>query len=193
LPMASIVPVAALPPTVPLTDQVTAEDAAPFSEAVNCSTWPAATKAVPGVTEIAATAGGLIVTTAEPDFDASALLVASTVALVTLVTVGAVNLPVESTVPVVELPPAVPLTDQVTPAEVESPVTVAVNWAVPPEATVAVIGETVTEMAVVVCVVVLLLPPQPMNRVRNASEVKTERQVDRIFRMIVLTYTSFLK
>jgi len=69
-------------------------------------------------------------------------------------------LPVASTVPGVEL---LLLTDQVTPAFDESLVTVAVNCAVPPEVTVAVVGETLTEIGLLPPpeLVLLLLPPQP--------------------------------
>ena len=70
-------------------------------------------------------AGAMIVTVAEADLVESALLAAVTVAVELAVTAGAVKWPVSSMVPTVELPPAVPLTDQVTP--VVSPVTVAMN------------------------------------------------------------------
>jgi hypothetical protein len=63
------------------------------------------------------------------------LLVAVMVAVAFCVTAGAVKLPLASMVPTVELPPGVPLTDQVTP-EV-SLLTVAVNCIVPAEATTA--------------------------------------------------------
>jgi hypothetical protein len=104
--------------------------------------------------------GALIVTVAEPVFVVSVLLVATTVAVVAAVTLGAVYFPVASIVPGVALEL---LTVQVTPAFDESPVTVAVNCVVAPDATVAVAGLTVTEM--LFPVVVLLLPPQPEMKV----------------------------
>jgi hypothetical protein len=115
----------------------------------------------------AAAAAGLIVTVAEPVFVVSVLLVATTVAVVDAVTFGAVYFPVASIVPGVALEL---LTDQVTPAFDESPVTVAVNCAVPPEVTAAVAGLTVTE--IVFPVVVLLPPPHPDMNVTNARTNK---------------------
>jgi hypothetical protein len=92
------------------------------------------------------------------------LLVATTVAVVAAVTLGAVYLPVASIVPGVALEL---LTDHVTPPFAESPVTVAVNCVVPPDATAAVAGLTVTEM--LFPVVVLLPPPQPEIKIVNRS------------------------
>jgi hypothetical protein len=128
---------------------------------MNCWTCPALTNAVCGeIVTPAAAAGGLTVTVAVADFVVSVLLVAITDAVMALVTLGAVYLPVASTVPGVEL---LLLTDQVTPAFDESLVTVAVNCAVPPEVTVAVVGETLTEIGLLPPpeLVLLLLPPQP--------------------------------
>ena len=127
--MESIVPTVALPPAIPLTDQVTPE-LAPVTVAVNCATAPAPIITDCGETATATTGGALIVTVEEADFVGSPLLVAATVAEAFCVTMGAVNLPVESIVPTVELPLATPLTDHTTP-EV-SPVTVAVNCTVCP-------------------------------------------------------------
>jgi hypothetical protein len=67
-------------------------------------------------------------------------------------------------VPAVELPPAVPFTDQVTP--VLSPVTIAVNGALCPEPTTADCGETVTEMATGVAFCTL---PQPATNTTTQS------------------------
>ena len=98
-------------------------------------------------------------TVAVADFVVSVLLVAITDAVIALVTVGAVYLPVASTVPGVEL---LLLTDQVTPALDESLLTVAVNCVVPPDVTAAVGGETETEIGLLPPPEVpLLLPPQP--------------------------------
>ena len=144
-------PTVALPPAVPFTDQVTVFALSPVTVAVNCCTWPAATNAFCGET-VTDAAAGLIVTMAEPLFVVSVLLVATTVAVVAAVTVGAVYLPVASTVPGVAL---LLLTVQVTPALDESPVTVAVNCAVPPDVSVDVADGrmTVTEqvLGVVSC------------------------------------------
>jgi hypothetical protein len=124
---------------------------------------------------VTAAAAGFTVTVAEADFVVSVLLVAVTVAVVAVLTLAAVYLPVPSTVP-----PPLP-TDQFTPAE--SPVTVAVNWTVPPEVTVAVDGETVTEM--VPPVVVLLPPPQPARLDRMAHTDRKVRPIEKCLRMVV--------
>jgi hypothetical protein len=155
----------AFPPAVPFTDQVTVVALSFVTVAVNCCTCPAATNAVCGEIVTAAAGAALIVTVAEADFVVSVLLVATTVAVVVCVTLGAVYLPVASIVPGLAL---LLLTDHVTPAFDESPVTVAVNCVVPPDATVAVVGETVTE--IVDAGVVLLLPPHPK---ANAAKTST--------------------
>ena len=80
-------------------------------------------------------------------------------------------MPKESIVPVVELPPTFPLTDQITPAM--EPLTEAVNWVVLPEATVAVEGETVTVMA---CVEELPPPHPATNRIPH-SNGKTKAKI----------------
>jgi|ERR1700677_1636779 hypothetical protein len=134
---------------------------------MNCSTCPAPTNAVCGEIVTAAAAAALTVTVAVADFVVSVLLVAITDAVIPVVTLGAVYLPVASTVPDVEL---LLLTVQVTPAFDESLVTVAVNCVEAPDATVAVVGETVTAIvAPVVPVDDELPPPQPeINIVKNA-------------------------
>src|SRR5215471_17603806 len=86
--------------------------------------------------------GATIDTVAESDFVGSFLLVAVTVALAFCATVGAVKLPFASIVPVVEVPPGIPFTPQVTPDV--SPITVAVNVMVWAEPTNAGFGETET-------------------------------------------------
>jgi hypothetical protein len=150
----------AFPPAVPFTDQVTVVALTPVTVAVNCSTCPAPTNTDCGeIVTPADAAGGFTVTVAVADFVVSVLLVAITDAVIALVTVGAVYLPVASTVPGVEL---LLLTDQVTPAFDESLLTVAVNCVVPPDVTVAVVGETETEIGLLPPPEVpLLLPPQP--------------------------------
>jgi hypothetical protein len=87
----------------------------------------------------------LIVTDAEADFVVSRLLVAVTVAVEFCVTAAVVYLPEASKVPTLELPPAAPFTDHVTPEL--SPVTIAVNCTELPAATTADWGETVTVMS----------------------------------------------
>lgn len=78
---------------------------------------------------------GLTATVATAFFVGSAALVAVTVTLVLLVTLGAVNRPLLETVPELEL--------QVTPVLVE-PLTAALNCWEPAEATLALVGETDT-------------------------------------------------
>ncbi|HEY6904796.1 MAG TPA: hypothetical protein VI216_10855 [Candidatus Acidoferrales bacterium] len=93
----------------------------------------------------------MIVTLALPDLEASSALVAATV---TAAGEGgadgaayvAVDAPVPAIVPIVELPPAIPLTLQVTSAFVV-PETLAVNTCAPPDGTVAVAGETLIAIA----------------------------------------------
>jgi len=130
----------------------------------------------------AAAVAGLTVTVAVANFVVSVLLVAITDAVIPLVTLGAVYLPVASTVPGVEL---LLLTVQVTPAFDESFVTVAVNCVVPPDATVAVVGEIVTE--IVFPEFVVLPPPHPempeMNE-SNTNANKRDRLVENSFRMM---------
>jgi hypothetical protein len=86
--------------------------------------------------------GGAMATTALAFFVESATLVAVTVTLVLLVTVGAVNRPLDETVPALEL--------QVTAVLVE-PLTAALNCREPAEATLALPGEIVT----------LIMEPEP--------------------------------
>ena len=75
-------------------------------------------------------------TVADADLVGSAMLVTVTVIVVALVTEGAVKKPVVETVP--------PLAVQLAPVLV-LPVTVSVNCLVPPELTVAVVGEILIE------------------------------------------------
>jgi hypothetical protein len=88
----------------------------------------------------------VIVTLALPDLEVSSALVAATV---TVAGEGgadgaiyvAVSAPAPAIVPIVELPPAIPFTLQVTPVFVV-PETLAVNTCAPPDGTLAVGGET---------------------------------------------------
>jgi hypothetical protein len=96
--------------------------------------------------EIALEAPHVIVTPALPDLEVSSALVAATV---TAAGEGgadgavyvAVAAPVPAIVPIVELPPAIPFTLQLTPPFVV-PETLAVNTCAPPEGTFAVEGAT---------------------------------------------------
>jgi hypothetical protein len=93
----------------------------------------------------------VIVTLALPDLELSSALVAATV---TVVGEGgadgavyvAVAAPVPAIVPIVELPPAIPFTLQLTPPFVV-PETLAVKTCAPPDGTLAVAGETVIAIA----------------------------------------------
>src|SRR6185437_2888281 len=137
-----MVPLALLPPAVPLTLQVTAVLLAFLTVAVNCWVAPGFNCTCTGAT--ATVIGAAMVTWAEPDLVASAWLVAVTVSCAGEGTAaGAVKLPLESIVPSVELPPATPLTLQMT-AVLLSPVTLAAKFWVAPRSTVAVAGLTVT-------------------------------------------------
>jgi hypothetical protein len=172
-------PTVAFPPAAPFTDQVTVVALSPVTVAVNCWTCPAPTNAVCGEIVTAAAAAGLTVTVAVADFVMSVLLVAITDAVIAFVTLGAVYLPVASTVPGLAL---LLLTVQVTPAFDESFVIVAVNCAVPPDVTVAVAGETVTE--IVFPELGLLLPPQPDMKESNASTNSANRLVENSLRIM---------
>ena len=106
-----------------MTCQVTAVLVVPVTLAVNCCVVPFCVVTLVGVTEIPTT---VTVTIAEPDLLLSVWFVAVTVTFAGLGTdAGAVYRPEVDTVPTVELPPATPLTLQLTPA-VEF-LTVAVN------------------------------------------------------------------
>jgi hypothetical protein len=112
-----MVPTVELPPAIPLTLHATVDTACPFSTAPNFCFPEIVTWAVAGDTVRAAT-----VTSADPDLVGSVLLVA---AIVTAAgaggVLGAVYRPAVLTVPRVELPPAIPLTDHAT-AELNVPV-----------------------------------------------------------------------
>lgn len=66
-----MVPAVELPPDTPLTLQVTAEDVAPVTVALNCCVPPRVICAEDGVIETAMGTGLETVTDAEPDCDAS--------------------------------------------------------------------------------------------------------------------------
>lgn len=80
-------------------------------------------------------------------------------------------------VPAVELPPVTPFTRQVTPV-LELPVTVAVNCLVWPVATLAEVGEMVTE----ICGGAVLLLPAPLQAERK-NPVKAKRNTQSRRRM----------
>jgi hypothetical protein len=90
----------------------------------------------------------VIVTLALPDLEVSSVLVAVTVTMAgdggadgAVYVAVAAPVPVLAIVPIVELPPAIPFTLQVTPVLVV-PETLAVNTCAPPDGTLAVVGET---------------------------------------------------
>lgn len=88
----------------------------------------------------------MIVTLALPDLEVSSVLVAATVTApgeggAAGAVYVAVSAPVPAIVPIVELPPAIPFTLQVTPAFVV-PETLAMNTCAPDDGTLAVWGET---------------------------------------------------
>ena len=142
-----------------LADQVTAVVVVPVTVTVNCCVPPEATVAEVGEMVTATDVdGGVMVTVALADFVVSAWLVALTVTVVVVVTVGAVKRPA------LEIVPA--LVDHVTAVFVE-PVTVALNCWVPPDATVVEVGEMEMETDMV-------LPPvlaKPVMARRSAAVV----------------------
>lgn len=118
------------------------------NDAEKLCVWPNATLTDDG--EIALEAPQVTVTLALPDLEVSSVLVAVTVTEAGEGgAVGAayvvVAAPVFAIVPIVELPPAIPFTLQVTPVFVV-PETLAVNTCAPPDGTLAVGGETATAM-----------------------------------------------
>jgi len=124
---------------------------------VNCFVPPEATVAEVGEMVTATDVdGGVMVTVALADFVVSAWLVALTVTVVVVVTVGAVKRPALEIMP--------PLVDHVTAVFVE-PATVALNCWVPPDGTVANVGEMEMET---------VLPPvlaRPVMARRSAAVV----------------------
>ena len=143
-------PTLEFPLAIPLTSHVTLAPAARQNEAANDCSWLSATLADGG--EIAFVAVQVIVTFALPDAEVSTVLVAVTVTAAgkgttTGAVYGAVDVPVDTIVPMVELPPGVSFTLHVTSIEAPSvPVTVAVNTCAPLVGTLGVVGETVTTM-----------------------------------------------
>jgi hypothetical protein len=117
-------------------DHVTPTLLEPVTVAVNCWLPPWLTTALVGEIATETVPEGVTVTEAEAEELVFAWLVAVTVTLVAEVTVGAVKSPVPEMVPAVA--------DQVTEVFLE-PVTVALNCWVPPELSVTVVGEMVTE------------------------------------------------
>ena len=128
-----MVPTVELPPVTPFTDQVTAVLVVPVTVAAYCTMVPVGVEESVGATlTVAFAAGAVIVTIAEPEGKDSAELVAVTVTVAGLGTeAGAAYNPEELTVPSVELPPAISLTDQVIVVLVEL-TTVAVNCTMAP-------------------------------------------------------------
>jgi hypothetical protein len=94
---------------------------------------------------VAAGAGYWRLTFAVADLVGSAVLMADTCTVAVGTVPGAVYKPEELIIPVVDVPPAVPFTSQVTRLS-EVPVTLAVNCAACPASTVEELGETATAM-----------------------------------------------
>jgi hypothetical protein len=134
-PLEEIVPTFELPPATPFTDQ-----AMPFdifvglallvldvfeAVAANCCVPDVGTDTLAGDIEMDVTA--VTVTAADADLAGSAILVAETVTVADEGTIdGAVYNPLVEIVPIVEFPPAIAFTDQVTP-ELVALLTMAVN------------------------------------------------------------------
>jgi hypothetical protein len=128
-PVAEIVPIVELPPTVPLTLHVTDVFVEFATVAVNCCAAAGATVTLDGatLTVTGGGAGGETVTVAEPMAVGLAALVACTVTVAGLgIAAGAVYNPEAEIVPTVALPPATPPTLHVTAVLLEL-VTVAAN------------------------------------------------------------------
>jgi hypothetical protein len=151
-PVDEIVPVVEFPPAVPFTDHVTLVLDELLTLAVNCCVPDSWTEALAGETET--DTADITVTDAEADFFGSATLVAA------IVTVagegkldGAVYNPLAEILPLVELPPATPFTDQVTLVSEFVLATAAVNCIVPTSRTEPLVGETlmVTTGVTVTC------------------------------------------
>lgn len=119
----------------------------PVTFEVNCCVRPTCRLGFVG--EIVTTMGGVTVTVALPTgFGATVLVAVIAKVCGNSKLAGAVYKPVASMVPTVALPPAMPLTAQVT-VVVMVPVTVAVNCCIAPVAMLGVEGDTLTVMGVV--------------------------------------------
>jgi hypothetical protein len=155
-----MVPIEELPPVTPFTCQLTPVFVEKFTVAVNCWVRPPATDTSEGLT----TTGKAIVAFASP---VMLELMVNTDVMVTVGELGseagAVYSPDPEIVPNVALPPATPLTSQFK-LVLLAFFTSAVNCAVVPVETIAVVGEIVIEVVEeVVLVLVLLPPPHPQN------------------------------
>ena len=148
MPLVVIVPRVESPPAIPFTSHIMLWPAARQNDAEKLCVCANATLAAGG--EIALEAPQVIVTLALPDLEVSSALVAATVTVAgeggadgaVYATVAA---PVAAIVPIVELPPAIPFTLQVTLLFVV-PETLAVNTCAPDDGTLAVWGEMVIAM-----------------------------------------------
>jgi len=147
-PEVEINPVACVPPVTPLTCQVTAVLATPFTAAVNCCVAKIATLVGFGVTATVIDTCCPTVTVADPESAGFADETAATVTVDGLgMEFGAVYNPVALIVPTVALPPVTLFTCQVTEVFVV-PVTLAMNCFVAPGLTVAEAGVTATTIGV---------------------------------------------
>jgi hypothetical protein len=149
--VATIVPRVESPPATPPTSHAMLAPLARQKEAVKDCVAPSPTLADGGRIEFVAEQ--VTVALALPDFEASAALVAVTV---TVAGEGGANgavycavaAPVETIVPMVEFPPAIPLTLQLTAADgLPVPATFAVNTCTPFAGTFTAAGETVIAMS----------------------------------------------
>jgi hypothetical protein len=142
-----MVPVAELPPWTPFTCQVTLVFVVPLTVALNCFVLPPGKVTAAGeIVTDTTTTGALMLTVALAEYAELATLVAVIVTDPPDGTAaGAVYSPEEVIVPVVELPPATPFTDHITPV-FTVPETEAENCFVHPTCSTAEVGEIVTEM-----------------------------------------------
>src|SRR5215470_8652682 len=147
-PDVEINPVTCAPPVTPLTCQVTAVLATPFTVAVNCCVAKIGTLPGFGITATVTDVCCPTVTLADPESAAFATETATTVTVGGFgMELGAVYNPVALIVPTVALPPDMPFTCQLT-AVFVVPVTLAMNCFVAPGLTVAEAGVTVTTIGV---------------------------------------------
>lgn len=173
-PVVEINPKAWLPPTMPLTCQMTAELGAPFTDAVNCCVPKFATDTALGdmLTELEAPVVAITVTGADANFVASAWEVAVTLTCGGLGTVdGAVYKPEFVIVPLDTPPPTLHVT-----ALLVVPATVAVNCCVFPTPTLALGGAMVTEITGVVLFDVAAQPDHRKTE-RQPRKLRTDRRM----------------
>jgi hypothetical protein len=147
-PLATIVPRVEFPPAIPFTSHTLLAPAGRQKDAVKVCCWPRPTFVESG--EIEFVAAQVIVAVALPNFELSAALVAVTVTAggeggADGAVYAAVVVPVDTIVPMVELPPAIPFTLHVKPAAgLPIAVSLAVKTCSPFVGTLTALGATVT-------------------------------------------------